>query len=699
MEKLLLFLFVIFSFNVFSASGKSFKVSVVDRPDSLIKNINYVSNRYPLIPSAFIKLPVGSIKPQGWLLECLNRQRDGLNGHLDDISAWLQKNDNAWLSKTGEGAWGWEEVPYWLKGFGDLGYLLGDSAMIGKSAVWIEGVLNSQRPNGDFGPKHFSNGNRNFWGNMVMLYCLQSYYEYSKDQRVIDLMVRFFKFQLSIPDKEFLKGYWEGLRGGDNLYSVFWLYNRTGEKFLIDLAQKIHRCMPSWTSRHHTHKAGNHPKKNNPEWYNLLPDWHNVNVAQGFREPAQYFQLSKDSTDLKASYDVFNIIRQFFGQVPGGMFGADEVARPGYYDPHQAIETCGLVEQMNSDEHLLRITGDPFWADHTENVAFNMYPASLTKDMKALRYFTAPNMVVCDEQNHSPGIMNSGPFFMMNPFSSRCCQHNHGQGWPYYAENLWMATPDNGAFAALYAASEAKILVGEGSEVIFHEITKYPFEEDVLMRLSMKKAVRFPLYLRIPQWCSGASVELNGKKIKVTPEPGKIVRIERKWNNGDRILLNLPMEVSVQQWEKNKNSISVNYGPLTFSLKIEEKYIEKPSDQTAIGDSRWQSGVDKSKWPSWTILPESDWNYGFVLDENNPSQSFYVEKKDWPKDNFPFTLDNVPISIKAWAKKIPGWTIDKHGLCGELPESPVFTDQPTEEVELIPMGAARLRLSAIPIAK
>ena len=63
-------------------------------------------------PQHFIKLPVGSIQPEGWLKEYLIRQRDGLTGHLNEISAWLEKNNNAWLH-TGDH--GWEEVPYWLK--------------------------------------------------------------------------------------------------------------------------------------------------------------------------------------------------------------------------------------------------------------------------------------------------------------------------------------------------------------------------------------------------------------------------------------------------------------------------------------------------------------------------------------------------------------------------------------------------------
>ena len=112
------------------------------------------------------------------------------------------------------------------------------------------------------------------------------------------------------------------------------------------------------------------------------------------------------------------------------MFGADENARLGYIDPRQGVETCGLVEQMASDEIMLCMTGDPMWAEHCEEVAFNSYPAAVMPDFKALRYITCPNHAISDSKNHHPGIDNRGPFLSMNPFSSRCCQHNHAQGWP-----------------------------------------------------------------------------------------------------------------------------------------------------------------------------------------------------------------------------------------------------------------------------
>jgi hypothetical protein len=353
-------------FTACNEIGNKKDVTIVDRPKNTSVNKFYVGNRAPLKSSALIKLPVGAVEPQGWVKECLLRQKEGLSGQLGQISAWLQKKDNAWLSADGKGAWGWEEVPYWLKGYANLGYIMDDLKMINEAKVWIDAAISSQRENGFFGPgfaweSYIDESQRtaeklekakqvtDFWPNMIMLYCLQSYYEYSGDQRVIDLMTNYFKFQMTVPDDKFLAPYWQRIRGGDNLHSVVWLYNRTGDKFLLDLMEKIHRNTAPWTSRGHSLDAiQNHKSIREgmewPQWYGDQIDWHNVNHAQCFREPAQYYLLSHDESDLKASYENFQIMREYFGQVPGGMFGSDENARPGYNDPRQGVETCGLVE-------------------------------------------------------------------------------------------------------------------------------------------------------------------------------------------------------------------------------------------------------------------------------------------------------------------------------------------------------------------
>jgi len=644
------------------------RIGVVDRPDPTSKNSFYVSNREPLLASPFIKLPVGSIKPQGWVRRQLELQADGWHGHLTEISDFLKKDDGAWLNAAGGGRRGWEEPPYWLKGFGNCAYVLGDERMIAETKIWIEGALNSQQADGWFGPDKGRGGaatrlkgRQDLWPNMIMLFCLQDYYEYTGDERVIKLMTAYMKYLTTVPEDKFLVGYWPKMRAADLLFSVHWLYNRTGEGWLLDLGTKVHR--------------------NTADWSGDVINWHNVNMAQAFGGPATYYMQSRDPRHLHASYLNWKKIRGMYGQVPGGMFGGDENCRPGFTGPRQAVETCGMVEAMLSHETLLTITGDGVWADRCEDVAFNSFPAAMTPDLKALRYLTAPNMVQSDSKNKSPGLQNGGPMLHFNPHGHRCCQHNVGHGWPYYAEHLWLATPDNGLAAVLYAASEVKAKVGDGREVTIAEKTTYPFDERIEFTISTRKAVRFPLYLRVPGWCSKPQVTINGKAMDIETEPCSYILIDRTWSAGDQVVLVLPMDIRLRRWTRNLDSVSVDRGPLTYSLKIGEKYVR-------------QGGTDE--WPAWEIYPTTAWNYGLVLNEPDPAAGFEIVKKPWPADDQPFEINAAPIELRTKAKRIPNWKMDHLGLVGKIEQSPIASDEPVETVTLVPMGAARLRISSFP---
>ena len=199
-------LVLLFCFHALNAQQPTLNVSVVQRTPAGKINTFYPGNKSPLLPLHFIKLPVGAIRPQGWILKYLELQRDGLTGQLGNISAWLDKNNNAWFSGNGKGDHGWEEVPYWLKGYGDLAYLLKDENMIAETKSWLEKVFQSQTADGYFGPRvveteHQDNkgATPDLWPNMLMLWCMQSYYEYSNDARVIPFMKKYFKWQTTVP--------------------------------------------------------------------------------------------------------------------------------------------------------------------------------------------------------------------------------------------------------------------------------------------------------------------------------------------------------------------------------------------------------------------------------------------------------------------------------------------------------------------
>jgi hypothetical protein len=292
--------------------------------------------------------------------------------------------------------------------------------------------------------------------------------------------------------------------------------------------------------------------------------------------------------------------------------------------------------------------------------------------------------VQLDPRNKRPDLDDGGEMISYSPSGAyRCCQHNHGMGWPYYAENLWSATSDQGLAASLYAPGTVTAKVNGGADVTIAETTNYPFDGTVTLKVNPNRPATFPLYLRVPHWAEGATVKVNGQAVPAEGRPDSYLVLDRAWAGNDTVELTLPMHVAVRQWTQNKDSVSVDYGPLTFALPIGE---------------RWQQYATVAPgWPAESVYPTTPWNYGLALDATDPTKGLTVVRKAGDVPAQPFTVDAVPLAITAPARRIGNWQKDKFDMVGLLHESPVKADGPTETVTLVPMAAARLRISQFPV--
>jgi hypothetical protein len=615
----------------------------------------YVTARAPLQAAAFLRLPPGSVRPSGWLATQLDHQADGLCGRYPEVSHFLDYANTGW---TNPSLGGWEEVPYWLRGFVPLTHVTGDSTLQATADKWIAGVLATASPDGFFGPTALRtalDGHLDPWPIMPMLHALRSTYEHTGDSAITTLLSNYFGYLTGQPPAVFNSG-WGQTRWGDTIDVVYWLYDRTGDSFLLDLVKKIHT--------------------NSADWVGGLPSLHNVNIAQGFREPAQYWVHSGDAAHRAATYARYADVQGKYGQFPGGGFAGDELARPGYGDPRQGFETCGIVEYMASHEILHRLTGDPVWADRIEDLAFNSLPAALDPLGRSTHYITSVNSIDLDNEAKTLGQFSNA--FAMQAYMAgvdqyRCCPHNYGQGWPYLVEEMWLATPDGGLCAAVYGPSAVTAKVAGGVSVTITEATTYPFSDTVTLAVSPATTTTFPLMLRVPGWCASPAVTVNGAAVAADAGPA-YVRINRTWSRGDVVVLRLPMSPVRRTWSSQHHAVSVGYGPLTFSLAISEKWV-----QTA----------GTVQWPQWEVHADSPWNYGLV-----PGAALTVTTGGITSD--PFTAANAPIRLTTSAQRIPAWQADAQNVVTPLHDGPVASDSGVEQVNLIPMGAARLRISSFP---
>ena len=591
------------------------------------------------------------IKPKGWLYKQLRIQAKGLSGNLDKV--WPDIRDSSWIGGTKDG---WERVPYWLDGFIPLAYFLEDKDMIARAKKYIDAIVSKQNDDGWLCPCSKENrANYDAWAVFLMTKVLTVYYECSKDEKIPDVIYRTLKNYYELISTEQIKLFgWAEYRWFEFFIAINFTYERCKEDWLKDLAKIIK-------------KQGSDYEACAVYWDTPRNEWafytHIVNIAMMLKYEAVSCELL-DTEYKDIAEKLRGVLKQYNGTVVE-IFTGDECLSG--ISPIQGTELCAVVEQMYAYELLFAYTGDSKWAERLEILAFNALPATISDDMWTHQYVQMNNQIACQKFiDTKPIFRTNGPeshLFGLEP-NFGCCTANFNQGWPKFALSSFMYN-DEGVINVVPVPCQLKT-----SDFDITLDTNYPFDNTLKYTIDSNKDFKFEI--RIP--ADAENIIINEKKASTDDLKFNIVA-------GEKCEITVSFVLNPHFEEYSYNLKYVKCGSLVFSLPIK---FEKIMHEYVRNDVE-----RKFPYCDYELIPQSDWNYAFA------DASLSVETKT--PGEVPFSVDEPPITIAAKMKKIDwGFEEGYTTVCAKTPKS-LETVSDTEDIKLVPYGAAKLRMTVMPL--
>jgi len=623
-----------------------------------------------LVEPHFRPYPITALSPRGWLQKQLRIQADGLSGNLDTF--WPDIRDSAWIGGTAEG---WERMPYWLDGVIPLAWLLDDQPLKARITQYLDTIIRCQGADGWLGPRVEEKGEAaDLWSQSLALKMLVVYHDASGDERVPHTVERALHALDRRIDANPLSR-WGQFRWFESLIAIWWLYDRNGDPWLLDLAVKLQAqgfdwqaFFRRWPLREPTEKG---------RW-NFAG--HVVNNAMALKQGGLWWRLTGDDADRNAPRAMLQALDRYHG-MPTGVFSGDECLAGT--SAIQGTELCAVAEHMYSMAWLAFLLGDTTFADRLEQIAFNALPATFTPDMWGHQYDQQVNQIECSVHENRSWNTN-GPaanIFGLEP-NYGCCTANLSQAWPKFAASLW-ARPAGGGIAAMaYAPSRLDTAI-DGVGVSLQLATDYPFRQDLHFTVSTAEPVDFPLHVRIPAWVTTPTLEVDGAPVPVLPEAG-FHTVTRTWQGETRIVLSLPMETRCGT--RPNGAVSIHRGPLLYALNVSEDWrrvnADMPLRELPHGD--------------WEVYPTTPWNYALETTEATLAED--IAFHEHPLETPLFAADHAPVTATVTGRRVPTW-VAENGSATATPVSPVDVDGPSETLTLIPYGCSHFRIAEFPLVR
>ena len=641
------------------------------------------------MPKSYAKMeeaPITAIKPDGWLKRYLELQESGLTGHLE--AAGFPFNEISWNrfdDLDAETGWAkYEQTGYWADGMERCAELLGSRKLKRQVAKSFSYVLANADEDGYLGPKFMKKTDGwNRWPHVVFFRAIMAKYSATGDRRYIDALV---KHYLGSPCD------FSNARDVLNIEQLVFLYHVTGEKKLLSLAEK------SWADYNaHTHDdntAAAHLSSRKAYA-------HGVTYNEIAKLGAILYSATGKRDYLRPTLNAYKKIDKYQMLVDGVMCSNEFMLDNDYMMTH---ETCDVVDYTWAIGYVYMATGDGVWGDKIERAVFNAGIGSVDEKFRALQYFSCANQLILDSNSNHNDFFKGGKWMSYRPNpGTECCPGNVNRFFPNYCARMWMKKRGN-IYAALYGAS--RFTLGQGqNRITITETTDYPFDGHIRFTFSAKKPKKFRFHVRIPGWCEDPSLSVNGEPAVINNVRGFTV-IEREWADGDTVEAFFPSVARVCDY--HGQGLFVEKGPLVYTYGMKgERHIDENEERST------------PDFPAYNIYPDKPWNYALCED------TAVCEKEGAPMSDEPWDVDRVPVKLTVDVRTLNGWKpkhvnkikyvenlytvpwqmLEKDCECTFTPRHPTaaFIEKngvgERQTIELVPYGAAKVRLTIFPKIK
>ncbi|KAK0649268.1 hypothetical protein B0T16DRAFT_456694 [Cercophora newfieldiana] len=674
------------------------------------------SRNRTLLPWAFTPLPLGSVRPLGWLRGELQALGSGLAGHEFEFVPYVK--DSRWLGGRSDYSALNEALPYWFNGLVPLAYTLDDERLKGQVHTVAAEVLRRQASDGWIGPE--VGEDRNLWGRVPFLLGLTQLAEANVTgwkTPVVHSLVKYLRL-VDVMLRDGGQGYtlcrwhpndcsWGQVRVHDFISVIQWMLENTevGERdkeTMWGTMERLYRLSKfkweDWYTEGRYQKVISDATPGNPEF----PYLHGVNVGQGLKASAVIRRFDNRESLVKSTWNAVEWTFKYHG-TPSGTIFADEVQRD--MAPFMGAELCTAVETGYSLAYLYHALGANSFADRAELTIFNALPVSLTNDAWGHQYMARSNapwaLRQIDRRSLFTTASGMATIFGLEPMYP-CCTVNFPQGWPKFIARTWART-ETGLVHALLSPSAVNTTIPHRGRVVIECKTDYPFLDSLTYTISAESG--FDLFLRFPTWAvrSESTVQVLPGAPESRPESMESVHIDAETGlhrlsipaGRSRVIYNIASAVRVEP--RPYGAVSVYLGNVLYSLDVGQ------SVTSSLPHRHWNAGGEGThefeqfeKCRDFYFNHTKPWNVAI-----DPST---LRREPWPRSTgflergFVDAAAGGPSSFLA----VEGCEINWPVLGGAAPAPPpknpkCVTGKRT--FRMIPYGVAKVHMAELPTVK